>query len=56
MCHNSRGSFVWLGFFPPIFLTLSVVLKDSQIRPVEVHLTLERSNVVLQELLVLLAC
>lgn len=44
MCHSSRGGFVWLGFFPPVFLTVSVVLKDSQIRPVEVHLTLERSG------------
>lgn len=44
MCHSSQGGFVWLGFFPPVFLTVSVVLKDSQIRPVEVHLTLERSG------------
>lgn len=56
MCHNSQGGFVWFGFFPLIFITVSVVLKDSQIRLIEVHLTLERSNIVLQELLILLAC
>lgn len=52
MCVTIPGGGCLVGVFSPNFHHF----KYSQIRLVEVHLILERFNMVPQELLVLLAC